>query len=81
MTERIGTDYRIFGIQLLDDITCSTTDAIERECHLNAVEINTKILKKWLNGQGKKPITWATLIEVLRVINHSELAHEIQQNL
>lgn len=79
--ERIGIDYKEFGIQLRDDSTCSITDAIERECYRKAAEINMKIFSKWLNGRGKKPVTWATLIEVLRVIQHSELAREIEQNL
>ena len=47
--------------------------------HLNdAEQINTEILQEWLTGRGKQPVTWATLIEVLRDIKLSALASEIE---
>ena len=81
MAERIGPKYLTFGVQLLEDTTGTITDAIEEECHHNAYNINLKIFKRWIGGQGKKPLSWATLIEVLRDIQLSELACEIKENL
>lgn len=81
VTEQIGVKYKTFGIQLLQDATGAVTDVIERQCLLNAADINTKIIQRWIMGQGKKPITWSTLIDVLRDIQLSELADEIELNL
>ena len=81
VAERIGSKYLIFGVQLLEDATGAITDAIEEECHHNAYEINLKILMKWIGGQGRRPLSWATLIKVLRGVQLSELAHEIEHNL
>ena len=47
--------------------------------HLNDAErINEEILEKWLVGKGKQPVTWATLVEVLRDIELSVLADDIE---
>ena len=81
MTEQIGVKYKTFGIQLLEDATGAVTDAIERKCLLDAAEINMRIIQCWITGQGKKPITWSTLTQVLRDIQLSELADEIELNL
>ena len=40
-------------------------------------QINEEILRQWLSGKGKQPVTWATLVEVLRDIGLSTLAKDI----
>ena len=40
-------------------------------------KINMQILEEWLNGSGEQPVTWATLIEVLRDSDLSTLANDI----
>ena len=81
VAEQIGRHYNTLGIHLLEDAVGSITDAIEEECHHNAYKINIKIFQRWVEGRGRKPITWATLIEVLRNIQLSTLAHDIEQSL
>ena len=74
----IGTKYVQFGTFLLVDSTGSRIETMAHK-HLNDAErINTEILKEWLTGRGKQPVTWATLIEVLRDIELSILADEIE---
>ena len=47
--------------------------------HSNDAErINTEILQEWMTGRGKQPVTWATLIEVLRDVKLLALAHDIE---
>ena len=81
VAERIGAQYLTFGLQLLEDATGAITKAIEEECHHNAYKINLEILMKWIGGQGRRPLSWATLIKVLKDIQLSELAREIEHNL
>ena len=53
-------------------------DAIVHSMHLQDTEqINVKILQKWLNGMGLQPVSWETLIQVLKDIGFNELAKEI----
>ena len=81
IAEQIGVKYKTLGIQLLEDATGAITDTIEKQCLLDAADINMKIIQRWITGQGKKPVAWSTLIEVLRDIQLSELADEIELNL
>ena len=73
----IGSKYLQFGIFLLDDSTGSRVMSMASRHHHNAEQINTEILHEWLIGSGKKPVTWETLVKVLRDIELSTLADEI----
>ena len=74
----ISTKYVQFGTFLLDDRNGSRIKIMARKHHYDAEEINTEILQEWLTGKGKQPVTWTTLIEVLRDIELSSLAGEIE---
>ena len=74
----IVTKYVLFGAFLLDDTTGSRVKIMAHK-HLNdAEQINTEILQEWLTEKGKEPVTWTTLIEVLRDIELTALAGEIE---
>ena len=74
----IGTKYVGFSVFLLDDLNGSRVKIMTHK-HLNkAKQINTEILQEWLTGKGKQPVTWATLVEVLRDIELSTLAGQIE---
>jgi len=74
----IATKYVNFGIFLLDDRNGSRVKIIAHRNLNNAEQINTELLQEWLTGRGKQPVTWATLVEVLRDIQLSALADEIK---
>ena len=76
--ERIGTNYSDFGIFLLNDKTGADVDSIVKEKRENAKDINMAILKRWLQGQGRLPVTWKTLIEVLQDTGLTVLASDIE---
>ena len=44
----------------------------------DAERINVDILKKWLSGRGRQPVTWTTLVEVLHECQLSTLASDIE---
>ena len=74
----IATKYVWFGTLLLDDRNGSSIKTMARKHHYDAEEINTEIFQKWLSGRGKQPVTWATLVKVLRDIELSTLAGDIE---
>ena len=76
--EQIGIHYWDLGVQLLNDTTGAVTQAIIKQYHHDATEINREILQRWIQGKGKSPVEWATLVEVLKDIGLSELACEIE---
>lgn len=79
LVEQIGTAYTTVGVFLLQDDTGQVVSAIESECHHNAANINRQVLQRWLTGAGKKPVTWATLVAVLRDVNLNALADIIEK--
>ena len=64
----VGVRYSSFGIFLLNDANGAIVQALEMEHHWNPQRINMAILQRWLQGMGVKPVTWSTLLDVLRII-------------
>ena len=81
IVEQIGTHYSTLGPLLLNDDTGALISAITNQHHHNAVAINQEILTQWLQGRGKLPVTWCTLVDVLRDVGLSELTEMIQKDL
>ena len=79
--QRIGTKYRSLGILLLNDNDGSITNGIKAANHYQPDDITYAILSKWLQSQGRQPVTWATLMTVLHVIELSELAQDIASTM
>ena len=75
--QEIGSNYYQFGLLLLDDPNGTRVRNIERD-YREIEQINTEILREWVTGRGKKPVTWETLTEVLRDIELGTLASEIE---
>ena len=79
IVQEIGTNYFALGPLLLKDDTGAVTEAIISKHQRDADAINQEILKKWLQGKGKRPVNWSTLIDVLKDMELSELAEMIQE--
>ena len=75
--QEIGTNYYQFGMLLLADENGKRVDIIESECRGKTEQINLKILKQWIKGKGKQPVTWGTLVEVLYDVELTVLANDI----
>ena len=78
LTNEVGIKYRQFGIHLLEDQTGARISAMERELAKNAQDINYRVFQEWLQGNGRKPVSWVTLISVLEDIGLSQLAKSIR---
>lgn len=78
--EQIGIKYYELGVFLLDDRNGVEVQAIALKHSNNADGINKEILSKWLQGMGKQPVTWRTLIEVLRYVDLNSLANDIESS-
>ena len=78
---KIGNNYKHLCIHLLIDNDGAILATISSNCRGIASDILLAIFRRWLQGQGKEPITWKTLIEVLEVIRLKVLAQEIEEGL
>ena len=77
--EIVGTNYKKFGVLLLEDNTGELLRAFERELGRNAGEINIRVFNTWLSGKGRKPVSWDTLVTVLQDIKLNKLAKDIKK--
>ena len=76
----VGTKYHNLGAQILRE-SFSYIRSLERELHENAERINCQIFQEWLDGKGRKPTSWVTVVGVLNDIEMGELATKIETSL
>ena len=76
--QEIGPSYYNFGLNILDDPNGTRVKNIERD-YREIERINTEILREWVTGRGKKPVSWGTLTEVLHDIQLGALASKIEE--
>ena len=81
LTKEVGPNYLMLGIFLLEDATGQKTSAIELEHSRNAVRITHHIFELWLRGEGRQPVSWDTLVTVLRDLDLNMLADVIEKNV
>ena len=63
----IQNDHKRFGTLLLKDDSGNVIKGIEKACRNGPpVDITVEILRQWLQGTGRLPVTWQTLVECLR---------------
>ena len=75
--QEIGTKCNEFGIFLLEDETGARIQNIASKHMKDPEAINMDVLQQWIEGRGKQPVTWETLVEVLRDIELNTLAGDI----
>ena len=81
IAEQIGTSYEEFGLLLLNDTEGNRVRNIYHDKMKEIVPTNMEILKKWLDGSGRRPVTWRILIEVMEESDKTELADQIKEAL
>ena len=71
VAQKIGSAYEDFGVcPLLEDNNGDYIDAIVRELHERAGDINRRIFRLWVKGGGQQSVSWATLVVVLQDRTH-----------
>ena len=81
IVEAIGVQWRVVGINLLNDKSGATIEAIDEQFRGNVQAINLEILKRWLRRKGVRACTWWVLLEVLRKAHCVELAESVEEAL
>ena len=77
LAESIGVHYDVFGILLLEDAEGNLVSAMEEELGRNSTKINRRIFQLWLQGKGKRPVSWDTLVSVLKDTGLNKLASDV----
>ena len=79
--QKTSAKYTIIGMQLLEDDNCDIVDALKKTYGGDPEEIITAVYKKWISGTGRKPVTWLTLVDVLRDVELTSVADIIEPSL
>ena len=74
----IAKEVDDLGIFLL---SYEMTDAIKTRFNNDLVKTTREVLHQWIQGKGKQPVTWKTFILVLRKIELSVVADQIEDSL
>ena len=81
ITQEVSTHYTMLGPLLLEDKDGTFVDYITFQYQQNATRIMLEILKRWIGGEGKQPVSWSTLTETFRAIGLNKLAETILESL
>ena len=75
----IAAHWQDFGYLLDFDETGRTIDRIAREHQLRPIDCCAAMLREWLEGRGRQPATWATLIDLLKDADINDLAQQLEK--
>ena len=78
---KIGTDYELFGTFLLQDKDGNRVKSIERSERGDPLCITVEILRQWLQGNGKLPVNWHTLVQCLQDSNLNVISDSVKVSL
>ena len=77
----IQNDYEQFGTILLQDSNGVKIKGIAMSKLGDPVAITVEILREWLKGRGRTPVTWRTFVKCLRESRLNVLADDIEAEL
>ena len=76
VVKEVSTDWKklALALHLRGEIIWEQNQfKVEAACH--------NILRRWLNGEGRQPVTWETLVNCLEDIGHGTLAGYLTKEL
>ena len=65
------------GVALRLHFEHSDITIIERDCHYQSVRCCQTVFSQWLDGKGRKPVTWEVLIKAVSEAGFSEVAKDL----
>ena len=78
MISCMSKEYKKLGHILLNDDDGAIVDQITNDYHYKSQDIVLEIIKRWLRGKGKEPVSWRSLIEALNNLEMMELATHME---
>ena len=75
----IAPEWEDFTIYLDFDETGRILDSIAKDHPLDVEECRTQMMREWLEGRGRQPATWATLINLLKDAKMNNLAQQLEK--
>ena len=80
IVQKIAGSRDIFGVLLLEDDDGSIVSDIAAP-NQSPSGITLAIIRHWIQGNGRQPISWGTLIDTVQKAGFSALADDIREGL
>ena len=74
----IASKWKKFGIHFDFDEQGHILDTIAEKYPRDPIGCCTEMMKTWLEGRGRQPVTWATLTELLKDNEYNDLAQQLE---
>lgn len=52
--------------------------SIKQDCHYRTLQASRQVMMEWQMGKGRKPTTWATLINALSEADLAEVSYDLE---
>ena len=78
--KKIAGSHDVFGVLLLKDDDGSIVSGIAASSQ-SPIEITLAIVRHWIQGNGRQPISWDTFIDTVRKAGLVTLADDIREGL
>ena len=79
--DRLAPKWNRFGILLAFDDEGTQVETIDKKHRGDPAACCQAMFQHWLSGNGRKPLSWRTLIELLEDSDQEVLAGEVQSAL
>ena len=79
--KKVSPGWYDLGVLMDFDDSGTKLDIIRESYHNNPVSCCRAMFQHWLNGNGRKPTSWRTLIELLEDSDQTVLAGEVRNAL
>ena len=77
ITDRVAAKWKEVALRL--HFEGHDIGVIDRDNHYQSLSACCAMFTRWLDGNGRKPTTWRTLIVALKEANLSTLAEELEK--
>ena len=77
--KEVATTWEEVGLSL--HFEASDISRIERDNHQQSVQASRVVFSEWLEGRGRQPTTWGTLIKALKEAGLQTVANDLERIL
>ena len=76
---RVSPHWSEFAVQLDFDNDGTTMQTIDKVCGPDPEACCKEMMREWLSGKGRQPVTWELLVEILKDCELGVLAKQVEE--